>query len=211
MNAMLTSTLPLPSCLHDDACLQHRRHRVGTVDVTDEAIDRFNRLLQRVGRVPMQLDGDRIATAARELCSTTATLRPPACIRQRLLLVKAATTMVADRVWRAPDEASATIRLIAEYVASNDDLIPDSVPAIGRLDDAIVVDVAWPSISTEVVDYLDYRRLRRIETDRGDARRRFDRAAWLDARCVEAAWRAHRDTVRRTSFIPGPTARFLVR
>jgi uncharacterized membrane protein YkvA (DUF1232 family) len=210
MNAMLTSTLPLPSCLHEGACALHRRHRVGTLDVTDDAIDRFNRLLGRVGRTAMQLDGDRIATAARQLCGSTVTLQPPACIRQRLLLVKAATAMVADSAWRAPDEAAATIRVVAEYVASNDDLIPDAVPGVGRLDDAILIDVAWPSISQEVMGYLDFRRLRRFETERGEMRVRFDRAAWSEARCVEAALRAHRETVRNASFVPAPVARFLV-
>lgn len=211
MNAMLTATPPLPSCLRDDVRTPHRRHHVGGLDVTDDAVDRFNRLLERVGHATVRLDGDRIATAARELCAYEATTLPPACIRQRLLLVKAATAMVADRAWHAPDEASATIRLVAEYVASNDDLIPDTVPAIGRLDDAIVVDVAWPAISAEVQDYLDFRRLRRFETDRGDARLRFDRAAWLEARRIEAAWRAHRAAVRSASFVPAPTARFTVR
>lgn len=211
MNAMLTHTLPLPSCLRNDACTLHRRHRIGTLEVTDGAIDRFNRLLERVARSAVRLDGDRIATAARELCTCTSATLPPACIRQRLLLVKAATTMIADRAWGAPDEAHATVRVVAEYVASNDDLIPDAVPAVGRLDDAIVVDVAWPAIADEVAGYLDFRRLRRIDAERGDARRRFDRAAWLDARRIEAAWHAHRAAVRRMSFVPAPTARFVVR
>lgn len=210
MNAMLNHTLPLPSCLYDEHCTLHRRHRVGTLEVTDAAIDRFNGLLGRLARSAVRLDGDRVATAARELCQCTVATLPPACIRQRLLLVKAATTMVSDLAWGASDEARATVRIVAEYVASNDDLIPDAVPAVGRLDDAIVVDTAWPVIADEVESYLDFRRLRRIETDPGTARQRFDRAAWFEARCIEDAWRAHREGVRRTSFVPSPVERFVV-
>lgn len=210
MNAMLTATLPLPSCLYNDARPLHRRHRVGTLEVSDDAIERFNRLLSRIARSAVRYDGDRLATAARELCTCTATALPPACIRQRLLRVKAAATMVADRAWQATDEACATVRVVADYVASSDDLIPDAVPAVGRLDDAIVVDIAWPAISDEVLGYLDFRRLRRLDTERGDARMRFDRAAWQRARTAEAAWCAHRATVRASSFVPAASARFVV-
>lgn len=212
MNAMLTATLPLPSCLQTGTgAVVHRRHRVGTIDVTDAAVDRFNLVLERVGRADLRLDGDRIATAARELCTRTLAAARPACIRQRLLRVKAATTMIADRAWRAPDEARATVHLVAEYVASRDDLIPDAEPAVGQLDDAIVIDAAWPSLSAEVEAYVDFRRLRRLATERGDARLRFDQDAWREARMVEAAWRAHRAAVRARSYIAAALPRFVVR
>lgn len=213
MNAMLTATLPLPTCLQTGtgAAAHRRRHRIGTIDVTDAAVDRFNVTLERIGRSDLNLDGDRIATAARELRTSVAGAVPAACIRQRLLRVKAATTMIADRAWRAPDEACATVRLIVDYVASNDDLIPDAEPSVGRLDDAIVVDAAWPAIAAEVEAYADFHRLRRIATDHGPARIGFDRDAWLQARVVEAALRAHYRSVRASSYVPHIPACFAVR
>lgn len=211
MNAMLTATLPLPPCLQSGTGVAvHRRHRIGAVDVTAAAMDRFNVTLERIGRADLQFDGDRIATAARELHACTLGTAPPACIRQRLLRVKAARTMIADRAWRAPDEACATVRLVAEYVASNDDLIPDTEPRVGRLDDAIVVDAAWPAIAAEVVAYLDFHRLRRLATERGEARIGFDRAAWQQARIIEATLHAHRRAVRAASYVSAAPACFVI-
>lgn len=203
MNAMLETALPLPACLDDQATIgNHRRRRIGTVELDARAIDRFNRLLERFGRDRAPLDADRLVTAARELRSHHPALTPPACIRQRLYRVKAAALMVKDPAWRAPEDAVATVRLVAEYVNATDDLIPDATPTVGRLDDSIVVEAAWPRLAHEVLAYVDYRRLRRVlETTLG-GRVRFDRLAWEQARTEEAALQAQLNRVRMSSYCP---------
>lgn len=203
MNAMLSATLPLPACLDRPAATaNHRRHRIATVDLTVAAVERFNRLLEQVGRTGEPLDRDRLATTARELQKHRFQTVPPACIRQRLYRVKAAICMLEDRQWRAPAEAASTVRLIADYVAANDDLFPDATPAIGRLDDAILMDAAWPRLGHEVEAYLDFRRLRRAATERGSARAGFDREAWRRACEEEAALLAQIRGVRDASYLP---------
>lgn len=203
MNAILSTASPLPACLETRvACPSHRRHRVGPVDLNPAAVDRFNRLLENVGWTQGPLDRDRLATAARELASQQFAALPPACIRQRLRRVKAAVCMVEDRQWRAPDEAASTVRLIADYVAANDDLFPDTVPLIGRFDDAILIEAAWPRLARDVTEYMDFRRLRRYATDRGPSRVSFDRNAWSQARLDEARLFAEYQRIRTSSFLP---------
>jgi uncharacterized membrane protein YkvA (DUF1232 family) len=211
MSAMFNIALPLPVCLEDrNAITDHRRHRIGTVELDARAIDRFNRLLERVGRQGTPLDADRLATAARELRGHHPALTPPACIRQRINRVKAAVAMIEDRAWRAPDEAVATVRLVAEYVAATDDLIPDTMPTVGRLDDSIVVDAAWPRLANEILGYVDYRRLRRLFAATTGDQLRFDRAAWQQARAEESALRAQLRRVRMSSFCVPPPPLFRV-
>lgn len=211
MNAMLSATLPLPACLDRPVrSANHRRHRVATVDLGVAAVDRFNRLLEQVGRTGEPLDRDRLATAARELQERPSTSAAPACIRQRLFRVKAAVCMLEDRQWRAPESAAGTIRLIADYVAANDHLFPDTAPVIGRLDDAILVEAAWPRLEGEFAAYLDFRRLRRTVTDQRQARACFDRDAWLQACTEEAALLAQFRRVRESSYVSAGSPRFRV-
>lgn len=211
MNAMLSATLPLPACLDRPiGSANHRRHRVATVDLSVAAVDRFNQLLEQVGRTGEPLDRDRLATAARELHERPPASVPPACIRQRLFRVKAAVCMVEDRQWRAPEDAAGTIRLIADYVAANDHLFPDTAPVIGRFDDAILMDAAWPRLGREIEAYLDFRRLRRAVTDRGGARARFDRDAWFQACVEEAALLAQFRRVREASYVSMDPPRFRI-
>lgn len=202
MNAMLKTALPLPACLAGPACAgSHRRHRIGTIDLTATAVDRFNRLLERLGRADQPFDPDRLVTAGRELCNGRFPTVSPACIRQRLHRVKAAVCMVEDHEWSAPDEATATVRLMAQYVATDDDLIPDATPMVGRLDDAIVIDTAWPQVDAEFEAYLDFRRLRQVLFPRGSVHVHFDRAGWQQARSEEAALLAHYRQVRDASYV----------
>lgn len=214
MNALLANPQPLPSILHQPSQSERRRRRrIGDYDIDDVRLDRFNDLLNRLGRARDPLDCDRVATAARELCDRSTGAATPACIGQRMRRVVAAARMVADATWRAANDAIDTAGLVLGYVRGADDLIPDRLPRIGRLDDAIVVDAAWPRLAGEVADYVDFRRLQRLEAAlRGvDSRSfRFTREDWEQARQAEAALAAHRQRVRGGSYLSAPAPVFRI-
>lgn len=213
MNAMILSAPLLPACLVDPsrADPRHRRYHVGEFRLSESAVDRFNRHIERFGASGRPVDGDRIATAARQLSSGGARAIAPPCIRSRLRWVKAALSMVADPVWKANEESVDVTRHVARYVASSDDLIPDALPAIGRLDDALVVDAAWPLLREDVVCYVDFRRLRRVCATPGSGRRVFDRNAWLQAREEDAQLQRHLKEVRGRSYCMSAAPLFAVR
>ena len=99
------------------------------------------------------------------------------------------------------------------YADDTHDLIPDWLPQVGRLDDAIVVEAAWPTLRGEVACYRDFRRLRALEAGLRGCRPDelpFDRHAWEVARQAEAALAAHRRRVRESSYVPAPTPVFRV-
>src|SRR3546814_4573423 len=81
-----------------------------------------------------------------------------------------------------------------DYVRSRRDLIPEDLPRVGRLDDAIVIDAAWPRLADEVACSLDYCRIRRIEAELREcdvSQFTFGRADWEQARRAESAWTEH--------------------
>lgn len=198
---VMSNTLPLPTCLHRSVDLpEHRRYRIGSLNLTPVAVDRFNRLLERVGPADAAIDGDRLVTAARSLLCSDVQRPVPTCIQQRLLRVKAAVSMAADRPWSASGQAVETIRLVAEYVAANDDLIPDSMPTVGRLDDAIVVETAWPTLQEEMRDYMDFRRLRRLALSDRTRWAHFSRDAWQQAQIDEIALLQQRREIRERAY-----------
>lgn len=209
MSRLTTLSFPLPACSGPDCGLPHRRHQIGSFDLSLSAIDRFNDLLGRLGAAE-PVDRDRLVTAARSLCQVESPADMPVCIRQRLWRVRAAVSMAADRRWEAPHAVVGLVRLVATYVASNDDLIPDRVPTVGRLDDAIAVDAAWRTVGGEVLDYLDFRRLRRLCSRDRQQWNAFDRDRWIDARREEYALRAQQQRVRTSSYVPTQGAFFRV-
>lgn len=204
MNATLAPLKPLPDALQPQPALHPaRRHLVDHYPLDDQAIDRFNQLLAQLLHAP--LDPDQLASAARQLSPPRAHGRPPACIEQRLRRATAIGLMAADPAWQPANDAVAPASLVMDYVRSDRDLIPDKLPRIGRLDDAIVIDAAWPQLSFEVQCYLDYCRIRRIEAElRGCevSRFAFTRDDWEQARRAEPAWIAHCHASDTRSYLP---------
>lgn len=209
MNVHLSSAFPLPAVLEATPSHAPRRRRsIGPYRLDGRDLDSFNRLLARLGR-PDPLDCDQLVSAARELAATTSANAAPPCILQRLRWADSVVQMLRDPNWSPSGTALASAELVLEYVRGPEDLIPDWLPRVGRLDDAIVIQAAWPGLSGEVADYVDFRRLRRVEARlRGcaDTGFRFTRADWERARQAEAALRTHQRRVRAGSYLPAASA-----
>ena len=217
MNAVMTTlslAQPLPAVLDTPLSfnLLHRRKSIGDFRPNSADLDRFNRLLARLNRDRAPLGLDQLATAARQL-SAAGDENGPACIAQRIAWIESVAAMAADPAWEAANEITDCARLVVDYANDCYDLIPDWLPRIGRLDDAIVVEAAWPVLRRETACYEDFRRLRALEAGlRGCApgELAFDRQAWISARHAEAALVAHRRRVRESSYVPAPTAMFRI-
>jgi len=211
MYAQIATLNPLPAALQSSACADsrhpNRRRHMGDFLIRAEALAHFNQLLARLQHSP--LDQDQLATASRELAGTSSPNRP-AGIQQRLQLAGIVEQMISDAAWQPADEVIAPARVVMDYVHGRHTLIPGSLLPVKRLDDAILVEAAWPQLAGEVDSYLDFCRLRVIEAElRGCAVNQFSfaRADWLQARRAEAGLIAHCRRVGQSSYLPTPAAR----
>lgn len=206
MNAMLSTTIPLPAILDRPALTRPgRRHRIGNHCLAPLDVERFNHLLLRLGRRQAPLDRDQLVTAAGDLCSRNIDRVEPPSIRQRMRQVKTAALMVGDPDWTTTNDVVDAARLVIDYARGNDNLIPDAVPKVGRLADAIVVDAAWPRLADEIERYLDFCRLRDVAAGRRDCSspaQGFNRADWEQAHRKQAALVAHQRAVREHCYLP---------
>ena len=210
MNAITANQIPsLADCRADRP---HRRHRVGQYALPSRGVAEFNRLLERLQFAPV--DDDQIATFGRSLSPDPAQATVPQWITSRMRSGAAVRLMLGDPGWETLDAATGAARLVSGYLRDHRDLIPDALPVLGRLDDAIVVEAAWPQVGAEVTDYLDYRRLRRIEAELcgcAEAGFRFGRNDWELARHAEAALARHMPEVGTRSYLPsGGSSRFRI-
>lgn len=216
MNIMLTATSPLPAILDQPSSFPGRRHRIDGFDLSEGAVDRFNSLLTHFGRRGAPLDRDHLATAARELHDTGSALEPP-CIGQRMQLLEAAARMIADAQWKPSRGIADLAAEMVQYANGQQQLLPNSLPAVGRLDDAIAVDAAWPMLAAEVDSFLDYCRVRSLEAalrgcDVGSFP--FTRDDWERARRADAdlehSYSFSFGHAHESSYLPAPAARFVI-
>ena len=120
----------------------------------------------------------------REVARLRATARSP-FIRQRIERVARLIAMLQDAEWQLPDAERRRVLGALAYVAEARDLVPDNVPVLGLLDDAIMLELVLREVQPEIEAYEDfdgYRREQRADTAPGRKERDVSRQDWLDSR-----------------------------
>lgn len=174
------TSLPMPA-----ARVRHRRRHAGEVELTADAIERFNVLLHELHPDAPHVDADAIASVARWLRAQPEDERD-GLLRQRLARLDELQQMREDRDWPMESGQARRIDRLLAYVAGSDDLFPDQLPVIGRLDDALLVELVWPMLSEDLEDYRDFCRYRE-ETRASGRRRPVTQVEWMNARLEEGA------------------------
>lgn len=183
MNAQLDNLSPVPPAVYREPIRMNRRTHIGRHPIDVGALTRFNSLLLRLDLGCRAFTRDQVASAARDLLDRIPGDGAAANIRQNMRRAGVIDLMLHDAGWVPTRAVLDPAQLVMHYIRDADGLIPDILPRVGRMDDAIVIDVAWPRLRDEVGDYLDFRRMRRVERGLGNGHT-FDRAEWEHCRRV---------------------------
>ena len=187
------SPLPLPRDRRPRARDAH-----APVHPDPAAVERFNALVHELYRDAPQVDADAIASVSCWL-EAQAPEQREALLRARLDRLAEIEAMRRDADWPLDPAQSRRIDLILEYVAAEDDLIPDSVPTYGYLDDALLLELAWPVLAEDIDDYRDFCRFREeAGATLGRAAHQLD---WLRARAEEGALWEHMHRVHDQHYV----------
>ena len=189
-----TDSLPLPLPRLQPA---GRRQDVAGIRLQPAAMAEFNTLLQAVNCEAPAVDADQLATLARWLLALPSE-HAQATLSERLARAEQVRQMLADPAWQLSPAWRERAAKLVDYLRRTDDLIPDDQPLVGHLDDALLIELSWPTFAGEAQDYRDFCRFRRESKPRGTAEDL--RNAW-EAECLaEAAYRLHRQEIRQRGY-----------
>lgn len=141
------------------------------------------------------LDAASIVAAARSLLEETRGKQPPAFVATRLKYLDTMIALVEDVGFGLPEANRTNVLAVLAYFSSPDDLVPDDVPVLGFIDDAIVIELCVRELQPEIEAYDDFRRWRENEaTRRGESKHglTLNRVDWAEVRRVETIERMHR-------------------
>jgi hypothetical protein len=96
--------------------------------------------------------------------------------------------MLDDPEWQLPEPERNRVLDGLAYVAQAQDLVPDSVPVLGLLDDAVMLELVLRELRHELDGYEEFDRFRLDEAARRDkpgVHRPVSREDWLCARREE--------------------------
>jgi uncharacterized membrane protein YkvA (DUF1232 family) len=103
-------------------------------------------------------------------------------VRKRLDDLGALIAMLEDREWALEGEHRDRILSVMSYFADPLDLIPDSIPGLGYLDDALMVELILRELRHELEAYQDFCRYREEQEQRRGEDAHIGRDQWLAAK-----------------------------
>ncbi len=171
------------------------------IELGDRDILYFRERLQTVRSGEQATDERVVLDAAKGLVSQILAGESPEFVRDRIGKLALLVRMLEDADWRLEGADRRRIVEVLAYFVDPDDVIPDKVPGLGYLDDAIMVELVVTELRHEIEAYEHFcafrdergadrdaleasrlrlqtrmRRRRRLDLDKRRARRRGGRS-----------------------------------
>jgi len=159
-----------------------------TIELGDADLSHFVDAMKTAQQEAKNLSAKEITDAANKLLEDGGSGKLPGFIAERLSKIGSMTAMVNDEGFGMETEDRQRVLACLTYFANPKDLIPDNVPVLGFLDDAIMIELVVRELQHEVEAYDDF-----VEYREDEARRRgvdsstlkTERVEWAEARRIE--------------------------
>ncbi len=163
-----------------------------TIELGDADLQHFIDAMQRAQQEAKNLSSREITDAASRLLVEGHQTTLPHFIAERLSKLDSMIAMVHDTGFALPQEECQRVLACLAYFANPHDIIPDGVPVLGFLDDAIMIELCVRELRHELDAYDDFCEFRAHEaTKRGVEPSAVGQADWLESRREELVDRMH--------------------
>lgn len=140
-----------------------------TFTLSDQDLEHFQTIVDKAkSSLEDTQDAASIEAAARQLITDARSTELPGFIGERLAKLEHVINMIGDQEWQLSDDERKRVLGALVYFCNPDDLIPDHIPGLGFLDDAIYVELVIRELQAEVDSYEEFCAFRSAE----EARRR---------------------------------------
>lgn len=155
-----------------------------TLEISDTELDHFRSVLGTARERAARKSPQQIAEAARAAIARLREAAPSPFVEKRLNKVSALVGMLEDTEWQLPEPERRRVLDGLAYVAEVHDLVPDDVPVLGLVDDAIMLELVLRELQHELEGYEDFDEFRRHEQAKPGAGHHapVSREDWLESK-----------------------------
>lgn len=124
-----------------------------TFELSDKDLRYFRQLLQKVRQGESAANEEVVLREAEALLGEVRKADAPQFIRSRIEQLGKLIEMLRDADWRLEGSDRKRVLNALAYFADPDDVIPDRVPGLGYLDDAVIVELVVQDLRHEIEAY----------------------------------------------------------
>jgi len=152
-------------------------------DLSQSDLEYFKEVLVRARKAAGHLSTREIVDNASKLLAQVNRSKTSSFIRNRMNELETLIGMALDKGWGLAEEDRKRVVEALAYFSEADDLIPDDIPGLGFLDDAIMIELVSGELKHEIQAYRDFVVYRATEARRkGEDENALEKASWLEER-----------------------------
>jgi uncharacterized membrane protein YkvA (DUF1232 family) len=176
-----------------------------TFQLSDSDLEHFRKVMKRGVEFAQSKSEEEVIQPAQDLLAELERegTAMPDFVAERLKDLTVIIAMLKDDEWALPKDIRGRVLSSLAYFSDPDDIIPDDIPVLGYLDDAIMVQLVVAELGPEIDAYNEFCEYRIQEGKRrGDD---VSREEWLSAKRQELHSRMRRRRSRRSGKRRGVT------
>lgn len=152
-------------------------------ELSEEDLEHFREVMTRARKSAQGKDINAMVNSASQLLAQVNASQTSDFIRDRMAIIETLIGMIMDESWGLDQDDRQRVVDALAYFSEADDLIPDDIPGLGFLDDAIMVEIVCEELKHEIQAYRDFVVFRAAEQARmGDQAETLEREDWLETR-----------------------------
>lgn len=135
-------------------------------DISEKDLAHFRKEMKRARHAVRIGDDADIIAGAKATMDEIAQTDAPHFVQDRVEKLEAMVLMINDQEWALPRKECEKVLAALAYFGDPDDLIPDHIPGLGFLDDAIMVELVFRELKHDIEAYRDFCTYRESFTQR---------------------------------------------
>ena len=148
--------------------------------LNDADLEHFRKVMKKAQGNVKNFDEDSILANAKRL-SADVKGSVPEFVSERLQKLETMVAIIEDEEWQIPEEERSEVLSALAYFSEPEDLVPDHIPVLGFLDDAIMIELVAAEFKDDIDAFEEFCAYREREEGRqGD--NTITREEWLGAK-----------------------------
>jgi uncharacterized membrane protein YkvA (DUF1232 family) len=169
-------------------------------ELSQSDLDHFCAVMRRARENVKHKSRQQIIDSAEQLLAQVNRSDATDFIRDRMSQLELLIAMLEDSGWGLIEDDRERVLAAMSYFSEPEDLIPDDVPGIGFIDDAIMIEIVCKELEHELQAYRDFVAFRAGRKNRtGEEGAELQRSDWLEERRQQLHSRMRRRRKGRTS------------